>query len=152
MSLTLPDELNVARFEGPLTQEALAARIEQQERNKAIIYDFYDKGLRNRDFEYLKPHLAETYIQHNPTLGDGHEALRGFVERLKVTRVNSTYEIKRLIAEGDYVIIHSKVGFFPEGPFLAVIDLFRFEGDKVAEHWDVIQPVPEAPRNQNSMF
>ena len=34
----------------------------------------------------------------------------------------------------------------------AVVEIFRFEGDKIAEHWDVIQPIPENPANSNTMF
>jgi predicted SnoaL-like aldol condensation-catalyzing enzyme len=36
------------------------------------------------------------------------------------------------------------------GPALA--DFFRFEGDKVVEHWGVIQEIPDASANSNGMF
>jgi predicted SnoaL-like aldol condensation-catalyzing enzyme len=35
---------------------------------------------------------------------------------------------------------------------LAVVDIFRIENGKIAEHWDVIQPIPEHSLNNNSMF
>ena len=31
-------------------------------------------------------------------------------------------------------------------------DIFPFEGDKVVEHWDVIQEIPDASVNSNGMF
>jgi predicted SnoaL-like aldol condensation-catalyzing enzyme len=34
----------------------------------------------------------------------------------------------------------------------AIVEIFRVVGSKIAEHWDVIQPVPEQPVNANSMF
>ncbi len=32
------------------------------------------------------------------------------------------------------------------------MDFFRLKDGKIIEHWDVIQPVPEKPANNNGMF
>jgi predicted SnoaL-like aldol condensation-catalyzing enzyme len=34
----------------------------------------------------------------------------------------------------------------------AVVDIFRIENGRIAEHWDVAQPVPEQSANHNGMF
>jgi predicted SnoaL-like aldol condensation-catalyzing enzyme len=34
----------------------------------------------------------------------------------------------------------------------SVIDIFRIENGKIAEHWDVIQEVPEKSANKHPMF
>ena len=50
------------------------------------------------------------------------------------------------------VVTHSHLTLTPGKPGLALADFFRFEGDKVVEHWDVIQENPEASANSNGMF
>ncbi len=50
------------------------------------------------------------------------------------------------------VVTHSHLTLTPGKPGLALADFFRFEGDKVVEHWDVIQEIPDASANSNGMF
>jgi predicted SnoaL-like aldol condensation-catalyzing enzyme len=55
------------------------------------------------------------------------------------------YEIGRVVAQDDLVVIHSRVmGYAPE-PVIAM-DMFRVEGGLIVEHWDVVQP--EVPANE----
>ena len=50
------------------------------------------------------------------------------------------------------VVTHSHLILKEGEPGQALADFFLLENDKVVEHWDVIQPVPSAFRNQNGMF
>ena len=34
---------------------------------------------------------------------------------------------------------------------MAVVDIFRLEGGKIVEYWDVVQEIPETSTNSNPM-
>jgi predicted SnoaL-like aldol condensation-catalyzing enzyme len=96
-------------------------------------------------------YVGATYTQHNPTVPNGKsEAIKTLSEGLKTMNVH--YDIKRVIADGDLVVVHSHVTFGTDDRGMAVVDIFRFEHGKVVEHWDVVQQVPEHAANDNTMF
>ena len=76
------------------------------ERNKKAVLDFYEKGLNQKDFDAASRHFGATYIQHNPGAADGPEGFKAFLDFLKAKFPQSKSEIKRVFADGDYVILH----------------------------------------------
>jgi predicted SnoaL-like aldol condensation-catalyzing enzyme len=99
----------------------------------------------------FKKYVGPTYTQHNPTVPDGKEqAVQTLSEGLKTMDVH--YDVKRIIADGDLVAVHSHVTLGANDRGMAVVDIFRFENGKVVEHWDVVQQVPEHAANSNGMF
>jgi predicted SnoaL-like aldol condensation-catalyzing enzyme len=131
---------------------ALAADAKQMEENKKIVAAFYDAALNKKDFEEASKYLGSKYIQHNPVAADGPEGLKAFLAFLKDKFPNNRSEIKRIFADGDYVIVHVHAVREPGTRGNAIIDIFRLENGKVVEHWDVIQPIPEKAANNNGMF
>jgi len=79
------------------------------EANKKIVIDFYEKGLNQKDYDAAAKHFGPRYIQHNPTAPDGPEGFKAFLNFLREKFPDSHSEIKRVFADGDYVIVH--VGF-----------------------------------------
>ena len=125
---------------------------DQLDENKKTVRAFYDAVLNQKDFEQASKYLGPKYIQHNPNAADGAEGLKGFVAFLKEKFPNNRSEIKRILAEGDYVVVHVHAMREPGTRGLAIIDIFRLENGKVVEHWDVAQAIPEKPANENGMF
>jgi predicted SnoaL-like aldol condensation-catalyzing enzyme len=131
---------------------ARAADAAQMEANKKTVAALYDAALNKKDFEEAKKYLGNRYVQHNPTAKDGPEGLQGFINFLKDKFPNNKSEIKRIFADGDYVIVHVHAVREPGTRGSAIIDIFKLENGKVVEHWDVVQPIPENPQNNNGMF
>ncbi len=51
--------------------------------------------------------------------------------------------IVRSATDGDLVFLHVHSTGNPQDRGNAIVDIFRVEHGKIAEHWDVIEPVPE---------
>jgi predicted SnoaL-like aldol condensation-catalyzing enzyme len=129
-----------------------AADAQQQEANKKIVVEFYDKAINQKDFDAASKYLGARYTQHNPNAADGPEGLKAFLQFLKEKFPSSRSEIKRVLADGDYVILHVHAVREPGARGSAIVDIFKLENGKVVEHWDVVQPVPEKAANTNGMF
>jgi predicted SnoaL-like aldol condensation-catalyzing enzyme len=125
---------------------------DMSEQNKKNVIAFYEKAFNDRDVETaFRLYGGKQYKQHNPLVEDGQEGIRKFVKWIGDNHPNAHGEIKRAFAEGDFVILHSHwVNLVSDSD--AVVDLFRLEDGKVVEHWDVIQPIPKAAANNNTMF
>jgi predicted SnoaL-like aldol condensation-catalyzing enzyme len=125
------------------------------EGNKRIAVDYYQTAFAGDPEKAIADHFGNRYIQHNPAAEDGPEAFTGFVRWLRGEYPNLQLNIKRVLAEGDMVVTHSHLDLEPgnpDNPGQALADFFRLEDGKVVEHWDVIQNVPNASKNDNGMF
>jgi predicted SnoaL-like aldol condensation-catalyzing enzyme len=109
---------------------------------------YVDKKVREAFETWADP----GYIQHNPLAQSGRDAAIGLLEPFFAQHPDISYSIKRIIADGNLVAVHSHARFAPDDRGIAVVDILRVEGCKVVEHWDVVQPVPDKSANPNGMF
>jgi predicted SnoaL-like aldol condensation-catalyzing enzyme len=124
----------------------------QQEANRAAVLAFYEKGLNQKDADAALQYVGSRYVQHNPNAADGPDGFRKFVAFLKDKAPQSHSEIKRSFVDGDTVILHVHAVREPGTRGNAIVDIFKLEGGKIVEHWDVVQPIPETAANTNGMF
>jgi predicted SnoaL-like aldol condensation-catalyzing enzyme len=98
--------------------------------------------------KYVSPNLKH----HNPYFRGDRESLMLGMEENATKNPNKKLEIKLSLEDGNLVATYSRVQQNPGDNGVAVVHIFRFEGDHIVEMWDVGQAVPEDSPNENGMF
>ncbi|MCX2473520.1 nuclear transport factor 2 family protein [Pedobacter sp. MC2016-05] len=123
----------------------------QAETNKQIAITAYQRIFGDLDVTGVDELMSKNFIQHNPTLPDGPEGVKGVIQMLVSQGVPKQKVVfKHVVAEDDTVILHSRTEM--GGKEWRFIDIYRIEDGKLAEHWDAMMEMPDAPANNNPMF
>ena len=97
-------------------------------------------------------HTASNFRHHNPYFKGDAESLKAGMAEAHKKFPNTALEVQRVFEEGDLVAVHSRVRHAPNTLPISAVHIFRFEGDQIAELWDVGMEAPEDSPNENGMF
>ena len=131
-----------------LDQERLVASADPRlAANKRLVYDFWREVFEGGHMDLAEKYMAESYIQHNPTVPTGRAAFVDFFSKFaKPKPIESKIKapLVSIVAEGDYVVLSFvREVADPADPAKKYtttwFDMFRIENGKIAEHWDGAQ-------------
>ena len=122
------------------------------EANKKNAIAFYRTAYLGNPAKAIELYVGAKYIQHNPLVGDGKQALIDYFNRMAAQYPDKEIEFVRAVAEGDLVALHTHQTW-PGNEEYVTMDFFRFDAEgKIIEHWDAMQEVPNETENGNLMY
>ena len=120
------------------------------EENKQLVRRFFDEVMNNADVSRVEEFLAADIVDHEsfPGTPPGVEGFRQFHAMMHAAFPDLRFEPEDLLAEGDKVVTRGTMSGTHQGQLLDIpptgkhvtinfIDIVRFEGGKMAEHWGV---------------
>lgn len=107
--------------------------------NERRMLHFMQECIHGDDDSLIDRYVADDYIQHTPGIGQGREGLRRYIEEVAWKRPGRRDMVPiHLFSDGDFVILHKLL------PAVVIVDIIRFnERHELAEHWDVVQRLPD---------
>ena len=119
------------------------------DQNKAVVLRFYNEVFINHDMSRIDEYMRDDYIQHNTDCPQGRAGFLDFFDTIFRAVPDFSYTLKKMVADGETVVTYSTTtGTHTGGEWLGqeatgnrlsfdVVDIFRLEDGKIAEHWDV---------------
>ena len=120
--------------------------------NKDAAVTFLRLAASGKVREAYSKFVGPGFRHHNPFFEGSAESLSAGMEENARQNPDKVFEVKRAIAEGEFLVVHSHVQQKPNELGAAVVHIFRFEMGHIVELWDLGQPVPENSPNQYGMF
>jgi len=122
------------------------------ENNKDIAVAFLELASSGEVREAYSKFVGSGFRHHNPFFEGSAESLAAGMEENARQNPEKVFEVKRAIAEDEFVVVHSHVRQKPDDIGAVVVHIFRFENGRIAELWDFGQPIPKESPNQYGMF
>ena len=122
------------------------------QKNKENAIAFYKMAYEGNPTKAVALYVGDDYKQHNPMVADGPQAFIDYFNRMQKEYPVKSMDFIRSVAEGDLVALHTHQ-IWPDNDQYVTMDFFRFDTNgKIVEHWDSIQQIPEASKNNNTMY
>jgi predicted SnoaL-like aldol condensation-catalyzing enzyme len=102
--------------------------------------------------EAYQKFVSPDFRHHNPFFRGDADSLKIAMEENAAKNPGKVLEIQRTLEDGDFVAVHSHIRQNPHDAGAAAVHIFRFQDSRIAELWDIGQPVPENSPNGNGMF
>lgn len=123
-----------------------------RESRKDLAVSFLQLASSGQARQAYRKYVHPQFRHHNPYFKGDRESLLAGMEESGAKFPNKVFEAVRTLEDGDFVVVHGKVRLNPDMPEIALIHIFRFDGDLIIEEWEAAQEVPQGSPNEYGMF
>ncbi len=102
--------------------------------------------------EAYDAYVSLGFRHHNPYFKGDRESLLVGMESNAAQFADKDYAVQRVLGDGDLVAIHARLRLRSDMPDMSVVHIYRFEGDHIAEEWDLAQPAADDSANELGLF
>ena len=118
---------------------------------KDIAHDFLHMIVAWKVEEAYAKHLSPAFRHHNQYTPWDTAALKQWMIENHENFPTKEYTLHQTITQDDKVVVHGLMKL-NDNLQVAVVHIFRFEGDKIAEMWDVWQVIEANSPNENGIL
>ncbi len=122
--------------------------LETAARNRELFRRVVEEGFSRGNLAVIDELISPHHEEHQPGMGTGPEGVKGAIAYLRSVFPDFTLTVEDMTADGDKVWARLKARGTQRGPHMGlpptgrrieidVIDICRFEGGKMVEHWGV---------------
>ena len=118
---------------------------------KEIAVSFLMLASSGKVRESYEKFIHPAFIHHNAYFKGDRESLLKGMEENAISFPHKTFEVLRVLQDGNLVAVHGKVTLSPKSRW-SVIHIFRFEQNLIMELWEASQEVLNDSPNENGLF
>jgi predicted SnoaL-like aldol condensation-catalyzing enzyme len=122
------------------------------EYNRRVAVDFLNEASAGRAQQAWERYGSRAFVHHNPWFPSDGPSLVAAMDDNARHFPQKELEVLRTVAEGDLVVVHSRVRHEPQGSDSALTHIFRFEDGRIRELWDIGMELPADSPNEIGMF
>ncbi len=119
---------------------------------KAIVKDFITRCAIGDSQAAFADYVASGFVHHNPWFAPDADSLAIAMHQAALQFPQTQIKVLRILEDGDTLMTHSRVQHAPSSAPYACAHIYRFEGDRIIELWDVAMEVPSDAVNTAGAF
>lgn len=119
---------------------------------KSSAIDFLQLVAAGQVDEAFQRYVAVDFRHHNPYFAGDAASLRAGMLANAQANPGKRLQVKLALQDGELVSVFSHMRPASDAAGVALVHIFRFANGRIAELWDVGQPVPPEMVNESGMF
>ena len=136
----------------PLASLGTYSASDETAKNRVVMRHFVETLYRDKQVaSAYQNFVAPNFTEHSPGRPAGRDAAIAALVPM-FSSASASFTVEHVLVDGNFAAVHYRGRIDTQGAGAAVAEIFRLQGGKIVEHWDVFQPIPQSSKNAHPMF